>query len=88
MYRDSDFNGQTVRLKKFDGDFALLSQYLGTADAWLTGCWRDCPRYVIALDAEAKRLRKIVPPNMAFAFPQELENLSASDRAYFAKFKK
>jgi len=28
MYRESDFNGKTIQLKKFDGNFELLSLYL------------------------------------------------------------
>jgi len=89
MYRDSDFNGKTIRLKKFDGNFELLSQYLGTASPAQGGCWRDCPHYVMALDAEARRLVKIVPPAMLlFALPQTLETMTGDDRAYFSQFQK
>jgi hypothetical protein len=88
MIRDSDFNGKTIQLKQFDGNFELLSRLLGISKPWLTGCWRDCPHYVIALDAEAKRLRKIVPHTMFFAFPHELEDMSPGDQAFFLQFKK
>ena len=88
MVRKSDFNGKMIQLKRFDGDFqALNSQFLST-DAWLTGCWRDCPQYVLALDAEAKRLRTMIPRGMFFAFPQELESMSAADREYFMSYRK
>ncbi|MGH8850786.1 MAG: hypothetical protein ACREYD_07320 [Casimicrobiaceae bacterium] len=87
MIRISDFDGKTIELKKFDGDLSRLNRLLLSTDAWLTGCWRDCPRYVLALDAEAKRLRNIVPTNMMFAFPRELESMSPPDRAYFSRFR-
>ena len=87
MVRASDFDGKLIPLKRFDGDLELLSRLFGISDAWLTGCWRLCPHYVIALDTEAKRLRKIVPHTMFFAFPQELERMSPEDRAYFLQFK-
>lgn len=88
MIRDSEFNGKTIRLKQFDGNFDLLDRLLSITTPWLTGCWRDCPHYVIALDAEAKRLRKVVPRTMFFAFPQELERMSPEDRAFFAQHTK
>ena len=87
MTRDSEFNGKTIGLKAFDGDFVLLDRYLGNSDPWLTGCWRACPHYVLALDAEAKRLRTIVPRTVYFAFPRELERMSQDDRVYFLSHK-
>lgn len=88
MVRESDFDRATIRLTPFDGDFMLLDRLLGTSDPWLTGCWRSCPHYVLALDAEAKRLRSVVPRGMPFSFPHELERMSPEDQAYFLRYKK
>ncbi|HEY2864446.1 MAG TPA: hypothetical protein VGK37_12575 [Casimicrobiaceae bacterium] len=89
MYRDSDFNGKTIRLRKFDGNFELLSQYLVIASPAQGGCWRECPHYVMALDAEARRLLKVVPSKMlSFGLPQTLETMTEDDRTYFAEFGK
>jgi hypothetical protein len=88
MIRDSEFNGREIRLKQFDGDLDLLDRLLEVSSPWLTGCWRDCPHYVVALDAEAKRLRPTVPRTMFFSFPQELDLMSPGDRAFFLQFKK
>ena len=88
MIRKSEFDGKEIFLKQFDGNFALLDRLLAVSSPWLTGCWRDCPHYVIALDLEAKRLRAIVPSTIFFSFPQELQLMSPADRAFFVQFKK
>jgi hypothetical protein len=88
MIRDSDFDGENIPIERFDGDFLRLDRALENSDAWLTGCWRACPRYVLALDAEAKRLRTIVPRAIQFSFPHELERMSKSDYDYFSSYKK
>ena len=83
IIRTSDYDGKILKLKKFDGNFEKLSRALSTYDAGDSRCWWDCPLYVLALDAESKRLEKIVPRGMVFSFPQKLENLAEFERYYF-----
>jgi hypothetical protein len=47
-------------------------------------CFRECPRLVVALDAESKRLRAEAPKSGRF-IPDlvRIENFSAADRDYF-----
>jgi hypothetical protein len=88
MIRNSELDGRTIQLKKFDGNFSLLSRRFLSTDAWLTGCWRDCPLYVLALAAEANRLRTIVPRGTPFSFPHDLDSMSNEDRNYFLRYHK
>lgn len=88
MTRESELNGRAVRLRRFDGDFSLLNSLFLSTDAWLTGCWRDCPQYVLALSAESKRLRTMVPRGMPFSFPHDIDSMSSEDRDYFLRHSK
>lgn len=89
MIRKSDLDGEVVRLKPFDGDYEKLSSAFSSSDPSMLGCWRQCPRYVLALDAEAKRLRETIPHSIAvFSFPRSLDRMTEENRNYFLKYKK
>ncbi|MCC6196583.1 MAG: carboxypeptidase regulatory-like domain-containing protein [Burkholderiales bacterium] len=84
--RESEHNGKTIRLVSFDGDYPRL--FRSFIDRSPIGCWRDCPRYVLALNVEAKRLRKAAPRDAALDdLPMELEQMAPWDRSYFSQFR-
>lgn len=86
MIRKSDFDGTVVQLKPFDGDYSRLSNAFSVSDPSLLGCWRQCPHYMLALDAEAARLRQTVPSSVSvFSFPPSLDRMTEENRNYFLK---
>ncbi len=86
--RTSIWNGKVIKLKPFKGDWSDYAFRL--SGVWniefSNDCVRACPRMVLALDAENKRIKAIAPkvPNIINlnSYP-----FSDSDREFLKRFK-
>lgn len=86
LVRTSEWNGKVVKLLPFNGmdwkDYAFkLSQIWYPFD-----CLRECPRLVLALDAESKRMKSAAPAIWANTSHVDIENFSEDDRRFVMRF--
>lgn len=91
MTRTSDWDGKVIQLKPFKGDD--WAHYLQLFDAaWSSqgmDCLRECPRYVLALDAESKRLEALAPKGVYYV-PGRMnpDSFSAENREFLMRYKR
>jgi hypothetical protein len=87
VVRSSDWDGKVIRLRKFDGN---VTDYWESLDSiWAVGtghCLQTCPRLVIALDAESRRLKAIAPKNAFVSTIVNIDDLASEDREFLRRF--
>lgn len=87
--RSSEWDGKTIPLKPFknndwsDFAFRLTQAWSDTGD-----CLRECPNFILALDAETRRIQKSAPNGAAIPFGITIDNLDAGDRDFLLGVKK
>lgn len=87
--RTSEWDGKVVKLKPFKGDdwgdyASQLRTYWSSETA---DCVRECPHFVLALDAESKRIKASAPKGTFYPMVLDIENFSEPDREFLRKFK-
>lgn len=87
--RTSEWDGKVIQLKPFKGDD--WGDYASRLrDLWSSGgsdCLRECPRYVLVLDAESKRIKALAPKGTFYPKVYDIEDLSEGDREFLKGFK-
>ena len=92
-------NSSTVRTSEWDGKVIQLKPARGSLEDYAAGIghvyglnrkdWKSFPRMVLALDAEAKRLKSLgVKDGRWSVMVLRIEDLGESDRAYLKGFEK
>ena len=87
MVRTSRWDGNVIRLTPFKGDW--LDYYFKLSGIWsdIGDCLRDCPRLVLALDAESKRIKALAPKKPFIPQIVNIENFAEGDREFLKRFK-
>lgn len=88
MTRKSEWDGKAIKLKPFKGDdWADYGSQVSYS--WSSGgsdCVRECPRYVLALDAESKRIKAAAPKVWSTMSSVDIENFYDGDRKFLKRF--
>lgn len=88
MVRTSEWDGKVIKLTPFKGnDWDDYSFKLRVIWSQFGDCLRDCPRLVLALDAESKRLKIAAPKVWENSSHVEIERFSEDDRKFLMRFK-
>lgn len=87
MVRTSEWNGKTIQLIPFKGDWEDYAAKLSMIWSDIGDCLRDCPRLVVALDAESKRIQATAPREKFIPSIVNIDNFQESDRHFLMKFK-
>jgi hypothetical protein len=89
LVRKSDWDGKVIKLVPFNGtDWEEYTWKISSS--WYFGfdCLRDCPRMVLALEAEGKRVERLAPKDRIEWSGISVENFAEEDRAFFKRLKK
>jgi hypothetical protein len=89
MTRTSEWDGKVIQLKPFKGDDwdAYGSMLKGFWNSGGSDCLRECPRYVLALDAEDKRIKALKPKELYIPRIVGIENFEEADREFLMRYK-
>lgn len=87
--RSSEWDGKVIKLRPFKGDwfdygFNKLGGFWGESG----DCLRECPRLVLALDAESKRIKAQAPSEPFIPWVVDIETFSAGDKEFLRSFGK
>lgn len=87
--RSSEWDGKVIKLKPFKGNDwgEYASQLSGYWSSETADCLRECPRFVLALDAENKRIKALKPKNTFIPTIIDIENFSEGNREFLKRFK-
>ncbi len=77
MERTSIWDGKVVKLKPFKGDWLGYWDRLSGFWSNIGDCRRECPRLVLALDAESKRINATAPKKPFFPAMPNFESAKA-----------
>lgn len=84
----SEWDGKVIELKPFDGaDWEEYAWRLSNTWQMGSSCLRDCPRLVIALEAENKRVNSLASRERIRWSDINTESFSEGDRAFFKRYK-
>jgi hypothetical protein len=86
MVRTSQWDAKEIKLIPFRGDWADYALRLGQIWSDVGDCRRDCPRLVLALDAESKRLKALAPKDLFIPRIISIESFPEDDREFFKRF--
>lgn len=87
--RTSMWDGKVIQLKPFKGDDwgKYASQLRGNWSSEFYDCLRECPRFVLALDKESKRIKASAPKGTFYPMVLNIENFSEGNREFLKRFK-
>lgn len=88
MTRTSEWDGKVIKLKPFKGDDwgDYASQLRDNWSSETTDCVRECPRFVIALDKESKRIKASAPKGTFYPRVLDIEYFSEGNREFLYRF--
>ena len=86
VVRTSEWDGKVIKLRPFAGDWVDYSFKLRTLWDPIGHCVRTCPRLVLALDAEDKRIKQVAPKKPVIPTIVDIDNLREDDRAFLRDF--
>jgi hypothetical protein len=88
---ESDWNGKTMTLHPFDGDWKTYVRSINSmwSGSNLDDCFRSCPRMVLAVYAEWDRIKPLVPPDLyrREAHPPPFRTLPLNDQEFLEQFR-
>lgn len=85
--RTSEWDGKLIKLKPFDGEWLSYANRIDSMWAPVAGhCLRECPRLVLALDAEDKRIKALAPKTPVIPTIVNIEHLRSSDRDFLRAY--
>ena len=88
VVRTSEWDGKVIQLKPFKGDWYDYGfNKLGGIWSDIGDCLRECPRFVLALDAESKRIKALAPKEPFIPKILDIENFSEGDQEFLRRFK-
>jgi len=88
MVRTSEWDGKVIKLIPFKGnDWLDYANKLDSIWSPFADCLRDCPRLVLALDAESKRIKTLAPKKPFIPRYVNIENFNEDDREFLKRFK-
>ena len=88
MVRTSEWDGKVIKVTPFKGnDWRDYSHKLDSIWSPFGDCLRDCPRLVLALDAESKRIKTVAPEVWANSPSVDIENFNEDDQKFLKRFK-
>lgn len=89
MTRTSEWDGKVIQLKPFKGDDwnAYGSMLGGFWSPTGSDCLRECPHYVLALDAEDKRIKALKPKELFIPTIVGLEHFPEADQKFLNGYK-
>lgn len=87
--RTSMWDGKVIQLKPFKGDDwgNYASKIRMYWDSEFYDCLRECPRFVLALDKESKRIKASAPKGTFYPMVLDIENFSDENREFLKRFK-
>jgi hypothetical protein len=86
MLRTSQWDGKVIKLMPFRGDWLDYGLKLGAIWSDLGDCRRDCPRLVLALDGESKRIKTLAPKDVFIPRIVSIDSFPQDDREFFKRF--
>jgi hypothetical protein len=89
IIRTSMWDGKTIKLAPFKGDWIDYAHHLDYVWAPIGGhCKRECPRFVVALIAESKRIRTNAPKDRVPWFYVDISSFDEEDQAFFRQYQR
>lgn len=89
MVRTSEWDTKVIKLMLFGSndwsDYSFRLEQLWSSETM--DCVRECPRFVLALDAESKRIKAFVPKGTFYPMVLDIENFSDRNREFLKRFK-
>ena len=87
MKRTSEWDGKTIQLKPFDGNYKeyAINQLGALWTSETTDCVRECPKFILALDAENKRIKGLAPKNLFIPTIMNIDRLSEGNREFLKR---
>lgn len=87
--RISDWNNKVVKLKKFQGALENYAFLLGSFNGGLSvNDWKSFPRMVLALDAEARRIKSMGLKKGYAPSVMDIDDFGEADRQFLKGFQK
>ena len=86
VVRTSEWDGKMIKLRPFAGDWADYSFKLSMVWHPEGHCLRACPRLVLALDAESKRIKRTAPKEPFIPTIVDIDYLRRDDRDFLRGF--